>query len=50
MLYYNRIVLSEGLMLNKTSTSKECDRYFYWYFLMKGFSFNQMPAICVVMY
>ena len=25
MLYYHRIVVSEGIDLNKTSASKECD-------------------------
>ena len=34
MLYYERIEVSDGIDVNKTSTSKECDicKYF-WYFL-----------------
>ena len=30
MLYYDRIDISEGTDVNKTSESKECH---YWYFL-----------------
>ena len=33
MLYYDRIDVSEGIDVNKTSTSKECDICHYWYFL-----------------
>ena len=32
MLYYNRINVSEGIDINKTSASKECDICHYWYF------------------
>ena len=34
MLYYERIEVSDGIDVNKTSASKECDicKYF-WYFL-----------------
>ena len=32
MLYYNRIDVSEGIDVNKTSESNECDMYHYWYF------------------
>ena len=31
-LYYNRINVSEGIDINKTSASKECDICHYWYF------------------
>ena len=48
MLYYDRIDLSEGIDVNKTSESKDCDICHYWYFLDKGF--NQMFAIGVMMY
>ena len=41
MLYYNRIDLSEGICVTKTSTSKGCDIYCYWYFLDKGFKFQK---------
>ena len=32
MLYYHRIDVSEGIDVNKTSESKECDIFRYWYF------------------
>ena len=40
MLYYDRIDVSEGNDVNKTSEWKECDIYHYWYFLNKGFKFQ----------
>ena len=44
MLYYDRIDVSEGIDVIKTSESKECDICHYWYFLNKGFKFLQwMP-------
>ena len=33
MFYYNRIDVSEGIDVNKTSASKYCDICQYWYFL-----------------
>ena len=39
MLYYDKINISEGIDINKTSASKECDICHYWYFLDKGFKF-----------
>ena len=33
MLYYYRTDVSEGIDVNKTSPSKECDICHYWYFL-----------------
>ena len=45
MLYYNRIEISEGINVDKTIESKECDVYHYYYFLNKGFNINQMYAI-----
>ena len=44
MLYYDRIVVYEGINVNKTSASKECDICHYWYFLDKGFKLQ--PDIC----
>ena len=38
MLYCDRIEVSEGIDVNKTS--KECDICHYWYFLNKGFNFQ----------
>ena len=40
MIYYNRIVVSEGIDISKTRESKECDICHYWYFLKKGLNFN----------
>ena len=40
MLYLDRIDVSEGIDVNKTSESKECDVCHYWYFLSKGFNFQ----------
>ena len=44
MLYYDRIDVSEGIDVNKTSKSKECNICHYWYFLDKGFKFQ--PNVC----
>ena len=41
MLYFNKINVSEGIVVNKTGGSKECDICHYWYFLNKGFKFQQ---------
>ena len=35
MLEYDRIDISEGIDINKTNASKECDICYYWYFLDK---------------
>ena len=44
MLYYDRIDVSEGIDVNKTSASKECDVCHHWYFLNYGFKFQ--PNVC----
>ena len=44
MLYYDQIDISEGIDINKTNQSKECDVFHYWYFLDKGFTFQ--PYVC----
>ena len=49
-LYFDRIDVSEGIDLNKTSTSKECDICHCWYFLNKGFKFQPMSVIDVMIY
>ena len=41
MLYFDRINVSEGIDVNKTSESKTCDICHYWYFLDKAFKFQQ---------
>ena len=40
MLYYDRIDVSEGIDVNKTSASTECDICHYWYFLNYSFKFQ----------
>ena len=44
MVYYERIDVSAGIDVNKTSTPKECDICYYWYFL--NFSFKFHPNVC----
>ena len=44
MLYYDRSDVSEGVDLNKTSASEECDICHYWYFL--NYSFKFQPNVC----
>ena len=41
MIYYDRINVSEGTDVNKTSASKECNVCHYWYFL--NYSFKSQP-------
>ena len=41
MLYYERIDVSEGIDVNKTSASKEGIICHCWYILDKGFEFQQ---------
>ena len=50
MLYLDRIDVSEGIDVNKTSASKELDVCYYWYFLNYSLSFKQMSAIDVMIY
>ena len=44
MLEYDKIGISEGIDVNKTSTSKECDICHYWYF--KDTGFKHEPCLC----
>ena len=44
MLYFDSIDVSEGVDVNKSSASKECDTSHYCYFLNKSFKFQ--PNIC----
>ena len=44
MLYYDRIDVSEGIDVNKTSASRECDACHYWYFL--NYRFTIQPNAC----
>ena len=44
MLEYDRIDASEGIDVNKTNASKECDICHYWHFLDKNFNYE--PYLC----
>ena len=44
MLKYNRINISQGTDVNKTSASKECDICHFWYFKDIGFKYE--PYFC----
>ena len=44
MLEYDKINISEGIEINKTSASKECAICQYWHFLNKNFSYE--PYLC----
>ena len=44
MLEYDRIDISEGIDVNKTSASKECDICHFWYF--KDIGFKYKPYLC----
>ena len=44
ILYYDRIDVSEGIDVNKTSASKECNIFHYWYFL--NYTFKFQPNVC----
>ena len=44
MLEYDRIDISEGIDVNKTDASKECDICYYCY--LKGIGFKYEPHLC----
>ena len=44
MLKYDRIDISEGIDINKTNASRECDICHYWYFRDIGFKYK--PYLC----
>ena len=44
MLEYDRIDISEGIDVNKTNLSKECDICHYWYFKDIGFKYDRYVA------
>ena len=44
MLEYNRINILEGIDVNETCESKECDICHYWYF--KDIGFRYEPYLC----
>ena len=41
MLRYQKINVSEGIDVNKTSESKECELCHYWFFKDVGFKFEE---------
>ena len=41
MLEYDRTDISEGIYVNKTILSKECDICHYWYFKDIGFKYEK---------
>ena len=41
MLQYGRVNVSEGIDVNKTSSSKECELYHYWFFKDIGFKVEE---------
>ena len=46
MLYYDRIDVSEGIVVNKSSASKDCDVCQYWIFLNYSFKFQPNVYRC----
>ena len=44
MLQYDRIDVLEGIDINKTSASKECMLFHYWYFKNMDYKFE--PRVC----
>ena len=50
MLYLDRTPVSKGTDVSKTSGSKECDIFHYWYFLSKGFRFQPNACSSVIIY
>ena len=44
MLCYDRIDVSEGIDVNKTSASEESDIFHYWYLV--NYSFEFQPNVC----
>ena len=44
MLECDRIDISEGIDVNKTNASKECDICYYWYYKDIGFKYE--PYLC----
>ena len=41
MLRYQKIDVSEGIDVNKTSASKECELCHHWFFKYVGFKFEE---------
>ena len=41
MMQYNKVNVSEGIDVNETSASKECELCNYWFFKDVGFKFEE---------
>ena len=41
MLQYQEIDISQGIEINKTSASKQCELCHYWFFIDIGFKFEE---------
>ena len=50
MLKYEKIDASEGIDVNKTSASKECELCHYCFFKIVGFKLKYMFVIDVMIY
>ena len=50
MLQYEKIDISEGIDVNKTSATKESELCHYWFFKDVGFKFENMFVIDVKIY
>ena len=50
MLWYQKIDISEGIDVNKTSTSKECEISHYCFFEDVGFKLTNMFIMDVMIY
>ena len=48
MLEYDRIDISEGIDINKTDASKECDICHYWYFKVLVLNMKHIFAMVVI--
>ena len=48
MLEYDGIDISEGIDMNETNKSKECDICHYWYFLDKNFNYENIYVVGVM--
>ena len=50
MLQYKKIDVSEGIDVKKTSASKKCELYHYWFFKDFGINMKSMFIMDVMIY
>ena len=50
MLWYQKIDVSEGIDVNKTSASKECELCHYWFLNMLDLNSKSMFVMDVMIY